>query len=129
MLESLYNAINNRQYARAYSYWEDSDSLPPFDEFAQGYADTAHVDLTTGAAQPSAAAGNLYYEVPVILHVTQIGAGPQIFAGCYTLHLAQPALQTAPPYHPMAISRGDLQQVQTDADATAIFDKGCQPGG
>lgn len=129
VLESLYNAINSRQYARAYSYWEESDSLPSFETFAQGYADTAHVDLTTGTAQPGAAAGNLYYDVPVILHVTRAGGSPQIFAGCYTLHLAQPALQAAPPYHPMAISRGDLQQVQTDADATAIFDKGCQPGG
>ncbi len=128
VLESLYNAINSKQYARAYSYWEQSDSVPPFEQFAQGYADTEHVELTTGAARSGAAAGNLYFEVPVILHVTQSGGGRQIFAGCYMLHLGRPEMQVAPPYHPMAIVRGDLQQVQTDADATAIFDKGCQPG-
>lgn len=129
VLESLYNAVNSKQYARAYSYWEQSDAAPPFDQFAQGYADTKHVDLTAGAARTGAAAGNLYFDVPVILHVTQTDGSQQIFVGCYTMHLGRPEMQVAPPYHPMAISRGDLQQVQNDADATAIFDKGCQPGG
>jgi len=129
VLESLYNAINNRQYARAWTYWEESDARPSFEQFAAGYADTAHVDLTTGPVHTGAAAGNLYFDVPVILHATQTNGSQQIFAGCYTLHLAQPSLQTEPPYHPMAISHAELQQVQTDADATAIFDGGCQPGG
>ncbi|MEI2616088.1 MAG: hypothetical protein V9F06_00440 [Thermomicrobiales bacterium] len=128
LLESLYNAINSKQYARAYSYWEQSENVPPFDQFSKGYADTDHVDLTTGTFGVGAAAGSLYYDVPVILHVDQTDGSQQIFVGCYLLHLVRPEMQILPPYHPMAITKGDLQQAQTDADATAIFNKGCPPG-
>ncbi|MCO5176350.1 MAG: hypothetical protein M9890_05165 [Thermomicrobiales bacterium] len=126
VLESLYNAINSKQYARAYSYWEESNDLAPFDQFSAGYADTDQVELTTGDVNTGAAAGNRYYGVPVILHVSQTDGSQQIFAGCYTLHLAQPDIQAAPPFHPMAIQRGDLQQVNSDADARAILEQGCQ---
>lgn len=129
VLESLYNAINSKQYARAWSYWEDSEDRPSFDEFKTGYDNTEHVDLTIGTVQTGAGAGNLYYDVPVILHVAMADGSNQIFAGCYTLHLGQPSIQAEPPYHPMAIMRGDVQEAKSDADAQSIFEKGCQPGG
>jgi hypothetical protein len=128
VLESLYNAVNSQEYARAYSYWEESDSLPPFDQFQAGYANTQSVDLTTGEVNLGAAAGNLYFNVPVMLTVTTTDGGTQYFAGCYTLHLGQPKNQAAPPYHPMAIASGDLQQVDTAAAAQQIMNQGCQPG-
>jgi hypothetical protein len=128
VLESLYNAINSQEYARAYSYWEQSNSLPPFDQFQAGYENTQSVDLTTGEVTLGAAAGNLYFDVPVMLAVTTTDGGTQYFAGCYTLHLGQPKIQAAPPYHPMAIASGDLQQVDTAAAAQQIVNQGCQPG-
>jgi hypothetical protein len=39
LLASFYNAINRREYQRAYGYWETPPSL--YDQFVQGYADTA----------------------------------------------------------------------------------------
>src|SRR5215217_463954 len=48
VLGSLTNAINRREYARAYSYWEpDSAVLQPYAEFAAGYANTIEVELST----------------------------------------------------------------------------------
>ena len=43
LLASYYNAIDRQEYQRAYGYWE----MPPssYDQFAQGYADTASVEL------------------------------------------------------------------------------------
>src|SRR6185437_14929751 len=51
VIRSYYNAINRQEYARAYDYWESgatASQLQPFDQFRQGYAQTASVDLTTG---------------------------------------------------------------------------------
>ena len=40
-LRSLFNAINRKEYVRAYSYWEaGAQGLPSFDRFQTGYADT-----------------------------------------------------------------------------------------
>src|SRR5262249_46585696 len=67
---SFYNAITLRQFARAYSYWTPAAAatvLPEFEEFRQGYQDTESVQVSTGPAHGSAAAGHTYYTVPVVL--------------------------------------------------------------
>src|SRR5579871_784251 len=51
VINSYYDAVNKREYARAYTYWEPDAAareLLPFDDWAQGYADTTSVDLTIG---------------------------------------------------------------------------------
>src|SRR5438105_1859721 len=50
VINSYYNAIAQRQYLRAYSYWEISDSLPPFATFQQGFADTTAVPAMRSSA-------------------------------------------------------------------------------
>ncbi len=126
VVHSFYNAINMQQYARAYSYWEPgSPNVPPFDQFQQGYATTTHVDVTFGTVGSGVAAGNLYFMVPVELNSTTSDKGSQTFVGCYTLHLGQPANQTVPPYHPMAIQKGDIVQADSGANVTDLLAKAC----
>jgi hypothetical protein len=126
VLESLYSAVNLKQYARAYSYWEDSDTLPVFSDFEAGYANTDTVELTTGEVSIDPGAGQLYFAVPVTLDVTTTDGGAQIFAGCYVLHLARPEMQVEPPYSPLAIASADISAVASDADAAARMAEGCQ---
>src|SRR5712671_3483644 len=103
LIGSYYNAISQRQYLRAYSYWEISDSLPPFATFAQGFANTTDVQVELGTVGGSPGAGQLYWSVPAAVFSTTT-AGAQAFVGCYTLHLARPEIQAAPPFKPMAIA-------------------------
>jgi hypothetical protein len=127
VLASLYNAISRHEYARAYSYWEaGAEGLPPFDAFADGYARTESVTLTSGKAQTGAAAGNLYFSVPVALVARLTDGSTQTFAGCYVLHLSQPANQATPPFRPLAIQSGALEQVANDADIGDLLAGGCQ---
>lgn len=85
VLASFYDAINKKDYRRAYGYWEN----PPtgYDQFAQGYADTAKVQVI---AQPptfiDAGAGNLHASIPTVLVSTKTDGSQQTFAGCYTTH-------------------------------------------
>jgi hypothetical protein len=131
LLQSFYNAINRQEYARAYGYWDAQaagDKLPAFDQFQQGYADTTSVQLTIGTVGGDAGAGQLYYTVPIVLIATHTGGAAQTFAGCYTLHLSQPAVQGVPPYHPLAIVAAGIQQVAAGANAADLAAGACSAG-
>ena len=128
VIRSLYDALNRREYARAYSYWEDnSPDLQPFDEFEQGYADTVSIDLTLGDIGAGVGAGQLYYTVPVTLIGTQNDGSAQTFVGCYTLHIGRPQIQAVPPFRPLAIQRASIQQVADDADTASLMQHTCGP--
>lgn len=125
VLQSLYNAINSKQYARAYSYWEDNSERPLFEQFQQGYADTDTVQLTTGAVSSNAGAGQRYFAVPVTVRAQKTDGTTQTFVGCYQLHLANPNIQAEPPFRPLGIQSANIQQVANDADTTALMSQSC----
>jgi hypothetical protein len=115
LIRSYYDAINRRQSIRAYAYWEPSTALPTYDAFAKGFADTTSAQVELGTVGGSPGAGQLYWSVPAAVFSTT-SAGAQNFVGCYTVHLARPEIQTAPPFKGMLISAG---QVSAVASATA----------
>ncbi len=125
VLQSLFNAINRREYARAYGYWEPSASLPAFSSFQQGYANTQAVQWTFGGVSSNSGAGQLYYSVPATLRAQTTG-GLQTFVGCYVLHLADPSLQTQPPYQPVGIRSANLAQVANTANTSTLMARACQ---
>src|SRR4029453_3463083 len=106
------NALNRKEYLRAYSYWEpNAAQLLAFDTFQQGYDGTQSVQITIGSVTAGAAAGNLYYSVPTTLVAQTTGGATQTFVGCYVLHLGQPANQDTPPFQPLAIQSANVRQV------------------
>ena len=127
-IRSLYDAVNRREYARAYSYWEPTSAdLPSFDDFQQGYADTLSVDVTMGDVGSGVGAGQLFFSVPVTLLATRSDASTQTFVGCYILHLARPQIQAVPPFHPMGIQRASVFEVADDADTATLMQQACGP--
>lgn len=124
-LQSLFNAINRKEFARAYGYWEPSANLPSFNSFQQGYANTQSVQWTYGAPSSDAGAGQFYYSVPVTLRAQATG-GLQTFVGCYVLHLANPGIQAAPPFQPLGVHSGSLTLVANNADTNALMAQACQ---
>ncbi len=127
VIRSFYNAINSKQYARAYSYWKESSaqSLPPFDQFSAGYSTTDSVKLTTGTVTSDPGAGQIYYRVPVAVVATQTDGTAKTFVGCYSLHLSQPGVQGVPPFDPLGIIAADMQEVANDADVGALLGGAC----
>jgi heat shock protein HslJ len=82
LLASFYNAVNAKEYERAYRYWE----TPPgsLEDFARGYAETASVQLIVEPpTRIEGAAGSLYAEVPTILVTFNRDGSERIFVGCY----------------------------------------------
>ena len=120
VISSYYNAINRAEYARAYSYFGQDDA-PKYDSWEFGYSDTSHVEVSFGQSAQEGAAGSMYWTLPVKLDVTATEGQHSYFAGCYTLRLAQPAIQ-APPFEPLHIIEGKLKQVDAQGFAPAKCD-------
>ncbi len=106
LIRSLYNAINRHEYARAYSYFSDppADSV---DAYADGYSDTQHVELATGAVASEGAAGSEYFHVPVAIEAQKEGGAFKVYAGCYVVRMINPGIQ-AEDYKPLLIESGKL---------------------
>lgn len=87
LLSSYYREVNRRQFARAYTYWEDlgKASNQSFAQFEHGYADTAHVVIRLGTPQVQGAAGSLFASVPVRIVATNNNQTKQSFRGNYVL--------------------------------------------
>jgi hypothetical protein len=126
-VSSLLNALNLKQYVRAYSYFQDPATFPgPYDTYAAGYAKTDSISVTFGTVQSEGAAGSLYYKVPLALHVLATSNARQTFVGCYTLRLAQPAVQGTSPFQPMGIISGKFNQVNNSTDVNTLLPAACQ---
>jgi len=124
VIRSAYDAIGRRQYLRAYGYWEPSTTLATFDTFAKGFESTTSVQVELGTVGGSPGAGQLYWSVPAVVLLTTTSGG-QSFVACYTVHLARPEIQTAPPFKPMAIQTGQIQSVATPAAARSALPSAC----
>jgi hypothetical protein len=83
LLASYYNALDQREYARAWAYW-DTEPAPTFEAFVQGFAETASLMLVV---QPptrlEGAAGSVYAAVPALVIATHRDASRHNFVGCF----------------------------------------------
>ena len=131
LIRSFYNAINRKEYVRAYSYFSPGTAnFPAYPQFANGYKDTASVELYLGSITAGVGAGNIYYGVPFSLRAAGAGGAVSVYAGCYTLHGVNDArVFGAPPFLPMNIESGKVQQVQAGGDAASIMKSSCQDAG
>jgi hypothetical protein len=127
LMQSFYNAVTRHEYARAWSYYADGQGVAPFPQFVRGYADTASVTVKFGEAAQEGAAGSTYWTLPVRLDAVSTRGKHAYFVGCYTIRLAQPLNQAAPPYQPMHIVDGQLRKAPPVAKNLAPPD--CAPGG
>lgn len=60
LVRSLYNAINRKEYARAYGYFGASKPVGEFKAFAEGYAKTVSVEAKFGKVLTEGAAGSIF---------------------------------------------------------------------
>ena len=108
IVRSLYNAVNSKQYARAWSYYGDTKPAANLQAYAAGYKDTASIELAFGRAESEGAAGSIFYSLPVAIQAASSDGSTKVFAGCYTARLANPQIQDAN-FIPLHIEKGELK--------------------
>jgi len=117
LIRSLYNAINRREYSRAWDYFGDTKPASDFESFVKGYQKTSEVHVVTGEAGAEGAAGSTYFNIPVAILAREEDGGEAVFSGCYTARLSNPQVQE-PPFIALHIEKGDLKPAEkplTDA--------------
>lgn len=94
--------------------------LSSYDQFAQGYADTASVQLVVQLpAFIDVGAGNLHAAIPTVLAATKRDGSQQFFVGCYIIHKAniQPDV-----WH---LARATIAPAATNLDLPATLAQAC----
>jgi hypothetical protein len=95
MVTSYINAIDRKEYQRAYGYWHSpSQSL---DDFKKGYATTANVTATIASASGiDAATSQRRTAIAVVLDATHTDGSAQRFSGCYISWKTVPGVSENP---------------------------------
>jgi len=126
LIQSFYNAINRHELTRAFSYYGEPEAgaeAQAFQDFVAGYSDTDFVTLLTGDETSEGAAGSIYTSVPVAIDALGTDGTHTQFSGCYTIRLVQPANQSEPPYRPLHIEKGELEEAS--GELTSLLPASC----
>jgi len=128
LLGSFYNAINRKEYRRAYGYWSSPPDGASLAQFAQGYADTTAVMLVIHPpAQYDAGAGSQYARIRSLLVATHADGSTQTYAGCYTAQRANPQIEGAPKDGAWHLFGANIAPVPADTAGTALLAQECTP--
>jgi hypothetical protein len=110
IVNSFYNAVNRKEYARAWDYFGDQKPAKDLATFAKGFENTVQVNVAIGNVATEGAAGSTFYYLPVAINAVDKDGSEQVFSGCYTARLADPATQAESPFRPLHIEKGSLKR-------------------
>ena len=119
MLVSYYEAINARDYRRAYRLWESPQTS--YERFVAGFADTDRVRLLVEpSGRNEGAAGSVYAEVTTIVVATTRAGNDRVFAGCYVLRRSNVR------DNGWRIYRADISTMPSSARISRVLSQGCR---
>ena len=125
LLASFYNAVNAKEYERAYRYWE----TPPgkLEDFTRGYAETTSVQLIVEPpTHIEGAAGSLYAEVPTLLVARQSDGSERIFAGCYVMRKSNLRPTDVPKEEVWRIYKANVSPVAASVAIPKLLAQACR---
>ena len=114
LLQNYYQAINARDYKRAYANWynQGQASEQSLAEFSRGYANTKSVVVEiTGTGRTEGAAGSSYVMLPVTLTATTTSGQTQRFGGTYVLRKINDEVRTPVADRGWRIYSADIAQL------------------
>ena len=118
-LAAYYDAINARDYRRAFSYWDSPTTS--FERFASGFADTDRVRLLVEpSARVEGAAGSAYADVSTIVVATTRAGSERVFAGCYVMRRSNVQDRG------WKIYRADVSQVPSSTRLSRMLSQACR---
>jgi hypothetical protein len=125
LLRAYYDAINAKDYARAYGYWENPPN-PTLEEFTQGYSNTASVAVLLGQPVLQGAAGSQYARIPTVLAATTNSGGLEMFSGCYVARETTPGADTSSQAGKWLLHSAMIGLAPPNVPAKQLLAQGCQ---
>ncbi len=126
-MQSFYNAINRKEYQRAYSYFDTGTDKPSYDDFVAGYSDTVSVTVYIGKYEQDAGAGNVYASVPTVLVAAHTDGSVHTYAACYILHHTNPGIDPAPDAALWKVQKGTATEDTSGTPIAALLERPCGP--
>jgi heat shock protein HslJ len=118
-LAAYYDAINARDYRRAYSFWDSPTTS--FEQFARGFADTDRVRLLVEpSTHVEGAAGSAYADISTIVVATTKVGSERVFAGCYVMRRSNVQDRG------WKIYRGNISQVPSSSGVSRLLSQACR---
>ncbi len=117
-LASYYDALNSRDFRRAYRFWETPPST--YERFESGFADTDRVRVLIEPPRVEGAAGSSFAEISTIVVATTRSGNERVFAGCYTLRKSNVRDMG------WRIYRADVAVVPSSARVSRMLAQGCR---
>ena len=126
-VSSYLNALNRKEYVRAYSYSQDpAAQFGPYATYAAGYADTDVITAVFGKVVTKKSAGNSTFAVPLAMKVLSTSADLETFVGCFNLYLANPTAQSVYPFKPIGLTGGEFKKVGNSANINQLLVRACR---
>jgi hypothetical protein len=129
-LKSYYNAINRKEYERAYGYFFGAPNplpsvAPPYNQFVQGYSDTTFTTLAVGNVEGQGAAGSTYATFPVVITATHTDNSTHVYSGCYTMRSINPGISQNPYDVLPHIYSAKLSEVPANSNVDQLLAQPC----
>jgi hypothetical protein len=125
LLASYYDAINRKQYQRAYGYWQS----PPmaYQQFANGFSDTTSVQLIVQPpTRGEGAAGSTYVQIATVLIAQHTDGSTHTYGGCFVTrksNLQPPDIPKADVWH---IYSAQLEEIPNNIYIPNQLAQSCQ---
>ncbi|MBI5931121.1 MAG: hypothetical protein HY862_17560 [Chloroflexi bacterium] len=127
LLRSYYNAVQLKDYNRAYNYWDTSPNGLTYNQFVQGYANTTDVLVVVHLPfEYDGAAGTIYASLQTILIGTERNTAPQRFYGCYVTRNSDVGTGPTPPPPYWRLYANSIQPAPTNATDIALLTTPCE---
>lgn len=125
LLASYYNAINRREYARAYSYWDSPRQT--YSNFADGFANTISVQvIVQPPTRYGGAAGSIYAGISTVLIAVHTDGTQHMFAGCFNMRASNVVSSSeSASSQTWNIYSADLEEVSLDSSIPALLRQSC----
>lgn len=121
LMQSYYNALERKEFARAWTYWgEDDKPAASFEDFEDQFSAIESVELVIGDIQSEGAAGSVFHNIPLAVRINLDDGSHLTETGCVVARLANPQIQGVP-FDPMHIVSADLAETDS-APADAVPD-------
>ena len=123
-LNAYYEAINSKDYRRAFQYWESPTQS--FDQFVRGFSNTDTVQLLVDPGpRIEGAAGSAFANISTVVIGRQARRGERIFAGCYVMRKSNVQTDGGVPatWH---IYRATLSPLPSSAKVSSLSSELCR---
>ena len=110
VLLSFENAINNKDFQRAWNYW----GTPPgnsYEKWANGYKNTKSMEIFYKYKDSDAGAGNRWVTYTVKVFAVNTDGKKHLYEGYYTLHTSAPELYEEGKWPGWRIEKGEFKKI------------------